>query len=356
MTTCSVCGGRYDRNGTHDCLRSIRVRLEVLEHDMRARALESAQRPQPQPSCKWCGGVHGCDCIERMKCALAGWPDHPECGTRDCGCPNFIKCEHAHPAPPRVELWDEGRAAAAGGGEPRCRHCGLEDHAANCATRELLPCPFCGEPPSEPHQMPLLNGWWELGCKRCDYAIADRKTREEIVAAWNGRGATPPAPADATGSDDDDLIARLRMMGQGKAISMHVADRAATRLDELRRQATGYERGWRTLRRCLDLPEEPGADGGRDVLDKLDELRREQGVITIGDGLRVGRHWVEALQARAYAAEAKVAGIAGLVRKIGPDTVADCAHIIRKDWPLCAEILDAALTTPAQRSESNDGG
>jgi hypothetical protein len=136
------------------------------------------------------------------------------------------------------------------------------------------------------------------------------------------------APGDATGSDEE-LVARARQQARRER-------------DGAAREITGCSVMAAALFDALAT--------------RLDELRREQGVITIGDGLRVGRHWVEALQARADAAEAKVAGIAGLVRKIGPDTVADCAHIIRKDWPLCAEILDAALTTPAQRSESNDGG
>jgi outer membrane murein-binding lipoprotein Lpp len=157
---------------------------------------------------------------------------------------------------------------------------------------------------------------------------------------WTHAGrlqCAPPAPVDATGGDvssgpADQCFAICERFPNGNTI-----------LCVLKVGHRGAHYG------CASRK----ADEAEVVLaTRLDELRRERdaarghntrGLQALAD--------VEREKARADAAEAKVAGIAGLVRKIGPDTVADCAHIIRKDWPLCAEILDAALTTPAQRSE-----
>jgi hypothetical protein len=156
---------------------------------------------------------------------------------------------------------------------------------------------------------------------------------------------TNPAPGDATGSDEE-LVARARQQARRErdgaareitgcsVMAAALFDALATRLDELRRE-----------RDTLLLT-------GNALAVNCDGNAKPHGLVAFipANGPCAACEQL----ARADAAEAKVAGIAGLVRKIGPDTVADCAHIIRKDWPLCAEILDAALTTPAQRSEGDE--
>jgi hypothetical protein len=149
--------------------------------------------------------------------------------------------------------------------------------------------------------------------------------------------ATPPAPGDATGGDDG---LELREFLEDMADEQ----RHGKLNTESPLRATAYAKNERLLRLAAI---------------RLDELRRERDqyhsrMVEWREAHRNRTAQRDSAQRRADAAEAKVAGIAGLVRKIGPDTVADCAHIIRKDWPLCAEILDAALTTPAQRSEGDE--
>ena len=44
--------------------------------------------------CQWCGARFECDCEERKTCPQAGDAGHRSCGSKPCGCPNFVTCEH----------------------------------------------------------------------------------------------------------------------------------------------------------------------------------------------------------------------------------------------------------------------
>jgi hypothetical protein len=193
--------------------------------------------------------------------------------------------------------------------------------------------------------------------------------------------ATPPAPGDATGGDDglelreflEDMADEQRhgklntespLRATAYAKNERLLRLAAIRLDELRRERDARlqcTRAWAVANQRAD-EQKSRADGGRDVLDKLDELRREQGVIAIGDGLRVGRHWVEALQARADAAEAKVDKLTDAIFWALGEGGSDFHKHVGPNQPQYSwrarlrELMKDALTTPAQRSESNDGG
>jgi hypothetical protein len=189
------------------------------------------------------------------------------------------------------------------------------------------------------------------------------------------------APVDATGGDEDRHSIAKWLACVTRAEAAKEADECsgyacrfcraslllrqdATRLDELRRERDARlqcTRAWAVANQRAD-EQKSRADGGRDVLDKLDELRREQGVIAIGDGLRVGRHWVEALQARADAAEAKVDKLTDAIFWALGEGGSDFHKHVGPNQPQYSwrarlrELMKDALTTPAQRSESNDGG
>lgn len=51
--------------------------------------------PDPVIVCKWCEPDMPCDCEARMTCELAGTPGHLQCGTKPCGCPKFVTCDHS---------------------------------------------------------------------------------------------------------------------------------------------------------------------------------------------------------------------------------------------------------------------
>ena len=65
------------------------------------RSSSPARRVEPrlvaEDCCQWCDREGGCDCQERMACEGTGI-GHVFCGTRPCGCPNFLCCEHTDPA------------------------------------------------------------------------------------------------------------------------------------------------------------------------------------------------------------------------------------------------------------------
>jgi hypothetical protein len=319
MTTCSVCGGGHAEELciVHDRVDQVLVRLDALHDQVGAAnrradaahaklaALESAQRPQP--------AAHVCD--------------------RRCDSENG---HHSWPPP---------QPAPPGGGEPMKmlvdrewlrRKIETDPDDAECEAGGL----------HAPFVTPPAPGDAPDRCRRCGQpAVGLVSHREDLCAhCWTERRAG--APGDATGSDeglvpldDERLVERLYTIAQVAPLD-HVSSvtvaRAATRLDELRRE--------RDTLRLTGNENAVNCDGNAKP-HRLVAFIPDSGPCAACEQL-----------ARADAAEAKVAGIAGLVRKIGPNTVADCAHIIRKDWPLCAEILEAALTTPAQRSESNDGG
>jgi hypothetical protein len=228
----------------------------------------------------------------------------------------------------------------------------------------------------EAQQVIWVDGEFKAVGKPTPPAPADTRLREMDPKTLASPGAFTVldealAPADATGGDDglelreflEDMAdeqrhGKLNTESPLRATAYANNDRllrlAANRLDELRRERDQYRD---TLL---------ARHGGEPValLSELDEARRERDQldrrlstqISVNSELTAeAGKWA----ARADAAEAKVAGLTALVRKIGPRTVTDCAAAIRKDWPLSASLLlaiDAALTTPAQRSESNDGG
>lgn len=68
----------------------------------------------------------------------------------------------------------------------------------------LLPCPFCGKPPTYAPQDPSRDGdaWSELKCTNaaCDVDVevriyADRGHKSAAIAAWNSRASAPASPA-----------------------------------------------------------------------------------------------------------------------------------------------------------------
>jgi hypothetical protein len=318
MTTCSVCGGPsgdypmvtsktgFEHAYVGNCARELGKRLA---------ALESAQRPQP--------------------------------------------------APP-------------GGGEPKCDDCGIGLNQGESSVFTV--CTSCwvrtygygtqATPPAPGDTPPPLQ--------------SNERITRDYIHELQAYGGIPLAPGDATGGDEE-LANDLHLSAAGNGVYSELMRRAATRLDELRRErdeaksqlAKFYDecnalrrerdarlqctRAWAVANQRAD-EQKSRADGGRDVLDKLDELRRERGVITIGDGLRVGRHWVEALQARADDAEAKVDKLTDAIFWALGEGGSDFHKHVGPNQPQYSwrarlrELMKDALTTPAQRSESNDGG
>jgi hypothetical protein len=310
MTTCSVCGcdmGQKHPTGySHDCIKSLAAHVtgkfdavhrrltsqwEIFKDDQRrldeqeARlaALESAQHHHAPRRCvnsKHYDGYH------------SGFDGNCVYAAGEVANPT-----NAQPAPP-------------GGGEAlwECVDCG-----AKCWNETHVHCHCAG--------VGVGVGWF--------HSDGHQTPCEQ---------ATPPAPGDATGSDEP-AVARWRSLlaTYGQFDLTEAGDALATRLDELRRE-----------RDTLLLT-------GNALAVNCDGNAKPHGLVAFipANGPCAACEQL----ARADAAEAKVAGLTALVRKIGPRTVTDCAAAIRKDWPLSASLLlaiDAALTTPAQRSEGDE--
>jgi Lar family restriction alleviation protein len=59
---------------------------------------------------------------------------------------------------------------------------------------KLAPCPFCGGEPMA-HQNPRARSLWRLQCKFCDAGPSGQLSKEQAIAAWNRRAASPQPPA-----------------------------------------------------------------------------------------------------------------------------------------------------------------
>lgn len=55
---------------------------------------------------------------------------------------------------------------------------------------DLLPCPFCGHPASEPHKLnPTGKPTWQINCG--EFCISMRRgSRKEVIQDWNTRTVT----------------------------------------------------------------------------------------------------------------------------------------------------------------------